>query len=267
MRVGGARGAPPPSQTGQADLPHPAFQSTVSDGLAQVAVPRCSEGTRQPRSSCGPAHPVTGGPLPADQLQPSGFPPRRRAQPCGTTPALVRWPRFGSQHCLPTSLRSTIMTRFFATTDALTPTGPFVIARRGSLIHVPQLPTILSPTLCGPRPDALHSLNAGRSIGFGLHPAIGGLPRPPTESSSLCSSSWKNGVTDWWFTSSCSPPGSIAPMQLLSVTGPTVSARSGTFTLLFQDALRRTAARPQARLFKSAHPGRSEPLAPRVAST
>src|SRR5258707_11639101 len=37
-------------------------------------------------------------------------------------------------------------------------------------------------------------------------------------------------------------PGGMAPMQLLSVTGPSVSARSGTFTLLFQCALRRTSA-------------------------
>jgi hypothetical protein len=47
-------------------------------------------------------------------------------------------------------------------------------------------------------------------------------------------------VTDWSFTSSCSPPGGIAPMQLLSVTGPKVLARSGTFTLPFMSALRRT---------------------------
>ena len=136
MRIGGARCAPPPSQTGQADLSHPAFQSVVLDGLAQVSVPRCSEGTHQPRCPCGPAHPVTGGPMPADEPRPSGFPPHRRAQPCGTTSALARWPRFGSRHCLPTSLGSTIITRFFATTDALTPAGPFVIPHRGSLIHV-----------------------------------------------------------------------------------------------------------------------------------
>ena len=48
-------------------------------------------------------------------------------------------------------------------------------------------------------------------------------------------------VTDWSFTSSCSPPGVIAPMQLLSVSGSSVSARSGTFTLLSNCALRRTA--------------------------
>jgi len=35
-------------------------------------------------------------------------------------------------------------------------------------------------------------------------------------------------VTAWNFSSSCSPPGVLAPMQLLSDTGPTVSARSGT---------------------------------------
>src|SRR5213596_2715133 len=136
MRIGGAQCAPPPSQTGQADLPHPAFQSAAVDGLAQAGVPRCSEGTRQPRSPCRPAHPITGGPLPADNPRPSGFPPHRRAQPCGTASALARWPQFDSRHCLPTSLGSTIITRFIATTDALTPTGPFVIAYRGSLIHV-----------------------------------------------------------------------------------------------------------------------------------
>jgi hypothetical protein len=136
MRIGGAQCAPPPSQTGQADLPHPAFQSAAVDGLAQAGVPRRSEETRQPRSPCGPAHPMSGGPLPADEPRPSGFPPRRHAQPYGTMSALMRWPQFGSQHCLPTSLGSTIITRFCATTDALTPAGPFVVTRRGSLIHV-----------------------------------------------------------------------------------------------------------------------------------
>jgi hypothetical protein len=117
-------------------ITHPALQSAAADGLAQVDVPRCSEGTRQPRSPHGPAHPVTSGPLPADAPRPSGFPPPRRAQPCGTTSVLARWPQFGSQHCLPASPRSTIITRFFATTDALTPTGPWFITSRGSLIHV-----------------------------------------------------------------------------------------------------------------------------------
>src|SRR6266496_2572244 len=36
MRIGGAQGAPPPSQTGRADLPQPAFRSAALDGLAQA---------------------------------------------------------------------------------------------------------------------------------------------------------------------------------------------------------------------------------------
>src|SRR6266571_3241559 len=134
MRIGGAQGAPPPSQTGRADLPHPAFRSAALDGLAQASVPRCSDGTYQPRSPFGPAHPVTGGPLPANKLRPSGFPPRRRDQPCGTTSALARWPWSGCQHCVPTPLGSMVVTHFFATTGALTPADPFLITCRGSLI-------------------------------------------------------------------------------------------------------------------------------------
>ena len=136
MRIGGAQGAPPPSQTGRADLPHPAFRSAATDGLAQIGVPRCLEGTRQPRSPCGPAHPVTGGPLPAVERWPGGFPPHRRAQPYGTTSALASWPTSVHQHCLPTFLRSAVITRFFATTNALTPVDPLLITDRGSLIHV-----------------------------------------------------------------------------------------------------------------------------------
>jgi hypothetical protein len=137
MRVGVAQNAPPPSQTGQADLPHPAFQSVAPDGLAQAKIPRGSEGTHQPRSPCRPAHPVTGGPRPGGKPRPrGGSPPHQRAQPCGTTSALARWPSFALRHCLPTFLRSTVVTRFFATTNALTPAEPFVTPCRGSLIHV-----------------------------------------------------------------------------------------------------------------------------------
>jgi len=136
MRIGGASSAPPPSQTGRAVFPHPAFRSVVADGLAQVSVPRSSEGTPQPRSPHGPAHPVMGGPLPAIERRPNGLPPCQRAPPCGTTSALSGWPRFDSQHYLPTSLRSTFITRILATMDALTPAGPLAITSRGSLIHV-----------------------------------------------------------------------------------------------------------------------------------
>jgi hypothetical protein len=113
MRIGGAHGAPPPSQTGLADLPHPAFQSADFDG-------------RMPSTR----------PLPATVRWPGGSSPHPRAQPCGTTSALARWPSLALRHCLPASLRSAVVTRFFATTNALTPAEPFVAPCRGSLIHV-----------------------------------------------------------------------------------------------------------------------------------
>src|SRR5260370_42180161 len=51
MRIGGARCVPPPSQTGQADLPHPAFQSVGvrSRGSALFA--------RSPRTPVRPSVP------------------------------------------------------------------------------------------------------------------------------------------------------------------------------------------------------------------
>src|SRR5881628_1832332 len=168
MRIGGAHYAPPPSQTGQADLPHPAFQSAVLDGLAQACVPRRSEGTHQPRRPCGPAHPVTGGPLPEDWPPPSGLLPHRRAQPCGTTSALASWPWHGSQHYLPMSLRSTVVTCFSATTDALTPTGPSFVSGRGSLIHVTRISDHSVSNHLRFSTSRVHSLCAGRSISFGL---------------------------------------------------------------------------------------------------
>jgi hypothetical protein len=57
------------------------------------------------------------------------------AQPCDITRTLVGWNSNGSQHLIPVPLRSTIITRFAATTRTLTPTGPLA-AGPGSLIHV-----------------------------------------------------------------------------------------------------------------------------------
>ena len=88
------------------------------------------------RASCRSAHPLPGGPLAPDGLNPSDFPSHRRAKPRGTMSALVREVHSGGNHHVPTSLGSTVVTRFFATMDALTPTGPFLAACRGSLIHV-----------------------------------------------------------------------------------------------------------------------------------
>ena len=80
--------------------------------------------------------PSHGRPTASKQTRTKWFRPRRRDQPCGTTSALARWLRSGCQHCLPTPLGSMVVTHFFATTGALTPADPFVIACRGSLIHV-----------------------------------------------------------------------------------------------------------------------------------
>ena len=172
-----------------------------------------------------------------------GFPRHRRDQPCGTTSALARWPCPTLERYLPTSLGSTVITRFIATTDALTPAGPLVVPCRGSLIHLIQtsdhavsnhlrfstsrVPLPLRWQLycvrASPFPSRL-AKTADR-IEFTVEPVLG------------------SGVTAWSFTSRCSPPGGMAPMQLRSVTGPTVSARSGTCTLLSRSALRRTRAR------------------------
>ena len=94
---------------------------------------------------------------------------------------------------------------------------------------------------CGSQPDAIHSLSAGRTISFELHRFARRLAKTADriEFTCLCVS---RRVTDCSFSSSCSPPGGIAPAQLLSVTGPKVMARSGTFTLRFKCALRRTSA-------------------------
>ena len=64
-----------------------------------------------------------------------GFPAHPGDQPCGTTRTLLEWSPYVSQHHIPVPLGSTVVTRFFATTRTLTPTGPYA-AGRGSLIHV-----------------------------------------------------------------------------------------------------------------------------------
>ena len=64
------------------------------------------------------------------------------AQPCGTTRTLAGWMADTAQHHVPAPLGSTIITRFFATTRALTPTGPFATGR-GSLIQTVRKPRAL----------------------------------------------------------------------------------------------------------------------------
>ncbi len=107
----------------------------AQDGLAQSQVPGRSEETAQPRRPLDPAHP-SGTARPVNSLWPRrGVPRLRGEQPCGTTSALLGWVTAAFTDHLPTSLRSTVVTRFLATTDALTPAGPFIVADRGSLIY------------------------------------------------------------------------------------------------------------------------------------
>jgi len=135
MWIENGLGPSPPTQTGQAVLPHPAFQFMVwmdwlrhsTPGFGRVAPAaqafRLAHLFRRRSTVGSPRHPRPGSPE-----QPS-------AQPCGTTRPLVRWGFHVVQHHVPVPLRSTVVTRFGATTRTLTPTGPFTTGR-GSLIHV-----------------------------------------------------------------------------------------------------------------------------------
>ena len=125
MWIGGGSYPTPshPNRTGGS--PASGFPVRGPDGLAQALVTGRSQATHQPRKPLGSAH-----------LSPGDSSSRLRDQPSGATSALVRWVQPCGDHHVPTSLRSTVVTRFPATTDALTPAGPFVAAHRGSLIHV-----------------------------------------------------------------------------------------------------------------------------------
>src|SRR3989304_7264387 len=92
--------------------------------------------SRTSRAGSRPAHRVhrRAAVRAASNPQP-GSPVHPGAQPCGTTQTLLGWNPNNSQHHVPVPLRSTVVTRFHATTRTLTPTGPFATGR-GSLIHV-----------------------------------------------------------------------------------------------------------------------------------
>lgn len=129
--------APSPStQTGQAVLPHPAFQFVVDMSMNWLR--HTTQGYRKSwvsRAGMCLAHPggrFTMGRRRSVQL---GFPMHQHAQPCGTMLTLAGEQSFTHPYHVPASLCSTIVTRFFAPTEALTPTGPFATSR-GSLIHV-----------------------------------------------------------------------------------------------------------------------------------
>ena len=94
-----------------------------------------------------------------------------------------------------------------------------------------------SPSICWLPWVALPVLSANDYILFRLRRCPAGSPNQPTESSSLCH------VTAWPFSSSCSPPGDIAPMQLLSDIGSVGQTRKRTFTAPIECAFRRTGRR------------------------
>ena len=97
-----------------------------------------------------------------------GVPARSDAQPCGTIRTLVGEAGARPQHHVPASLRSTVVTRFPATTDALTPAGPLRAAHRGSLIHVTRTSSHSVSNHLRFSASRVHSLSAGSTMAFGL---------------------------------------------------------------------------------------------------
>ncbi len=125
----------PSTQTGQAVLPHPAFQFMVLMDWLRHSTPgfgRVAPAAQAP----GPAHLFRRRSTVRSPSPPKpGVPVQPSAQPCGTPRPLVRWGSNVVEHPVPVPLRSTVVTRFPATTRTLTPTGPLAPSR-GSLIHV-----------------------------------------------------------------------------------------------------------------------------------
>jgi len=138
----------PSLQTGRADLPHPAFQSVGS----------------RARGSDSSSHPQAWRPDLRSQPSQLRLVVSAADQPLRALASVLVPLVSPSCFHLPASLRSTVITRFVATTDALTPTrqrrGLFAqrLYQHGwvSLIIAGRLPTIPSPTICvlsGDRPD------------------------------------------------------------------------------------------------------------------
>jgi hypothetical protein len=125
----------PPTQTGRAVLRHPAFQSVARDELAQ-ALDSGFRKSRTSRAGLRPAHlDSRRSTIGLKSVSQRGFPRHPCAKPCGTARTLAGRMANRARYHIPAPLRSTVITRFFATTRALTPAGPFATGR-GSLIHV-----------------------------------------------------------------------------------------------------------------------------------
>ncbi len=167
-----------------------------------------------------------------------------------------RWfsfPSFCPAHFhLPAFLRSTVVTRFAATTDALTPASQArgLLARRTlqhwrvSLVSSLGLPAIPSPTisvLSGGCP-AVRRFGfppIARPTGFAIRSQA--RPSTPTESSSRRRPIRAACVTDWSFSFRCSPP-RLAATQFRFDTARLFTAQRRTSTALSQRHPRRTSA-------------------------
>jgi hypothetical protein len=91
----------------------------------------------------------------------------RAKQPCSTTRTLMGCLLQICPHHVPTPLCSTVITRFFATTRALTPTDPLTTGR-GSLIHVTRTSNHSISNHLRISAGRVHSLCANSTILFGL---------------------------------------------------------------------------------------------------
>lgn len=88
---------------------------------------------------------------------------------------------------------------------------------------------LLAPAVALTRHPSARQTSRASSVashGSGVRHSLAGSPAQPTESSS-------HHITDWPFTSSCSPPG-LAATRLLSVTGRRTYARKGLAPFCFK---------------------------------
>ena len=177
----------PPTQTGLAVLPHPAFQSVVLDKLAQALDSRLSEESHQPRR-LAPRSPVFQAVHCWDSIGiQAGFglasvrlALRHYTDPCGMDRR-----RFQTPRPYPPLLRDRYsLRRYYEGSDPDRSFGhlPWFPDSRLSNFRAFHLQS--SADLHQPRstPSALAALFC-----CGLHRGYAGSPVPPTESSSLCS--------------------------------------------------------------------------------
>ena len=196
----------PPSQTGRADFPHPAFRSVAPDGLAQALVARRSEATHQPRK-LALRSPLSGRPTGHRQPAPQRVfrAPMRKASrhyigPCGRGAV---W-QFPPRSYVPSLHGRYPLLRYYGRAD---PDRPFRRRRPWFPDSRPSdfRPCCLQPSavLCRTRSTPSTPAALFRS-GFAV--SLAGSPEPPTESSSRC-----GGSTATALRPGRSPPDALHP--------------------------------------------------------